>query len=84
MKQKDIALIIVVAVVSAVVALVLSNILFGSPSRSQQKAEVVDPITANFPAPDQRYFNGDSIDPTQTITIGNGQTNQAPFNQQTQ
>jgi len=84
MKQKDVALIIVVAFVSAVVAFFLSNILFGSPSRSQQKAEVVDPITANFPSPDQRYFNNTSIDPTQTITIGNGQTNQAPFNKQSQ
>ncbi len=80
MKQKDIALIIVVAVVSAVVALVLSNILFGSPSRSQLTAEVVDPITPSFSAPDQRYFNNDSVDPTQTITIGNGQSNQTPFN----
>jgi hypothetical protein len=78
MKQKDIAMIVVVAIVSAVVALVLSNILFG-PSRSQQKAEVVDPITAAFPAPDQRYFNANSVDPTQTITIGN-QSNQTPFN----
>jgi hypothetical protein len=83
-KQKDIALIIVVGVVSAVIALVLSNILFGSPSRSQQKAEVVDPITADFSAPDQRYFNSNSVDPTQTITIGDGQTNQTPFNQQPQ
>jgi hypothetical protein len=81
-KQKDIVLIIVVAFVSAVIAFVLSNILFGSPARSQQKAEVVDPISANFPTPDQRYFNGNSVDPTQTITIGNGQTNQSPFNQQ--
>jgi hypothetical protein len=79
-KQKDIALIIVVAVMSAVIALVLSNILFGSPARSQQKAEAVDPITADFPAPDQRYFNTNSVDPTQTITIGN-QSNQTPFNQ---
>lgn len=79
MKQKDIALIVVVAIVSAAVALVLSNFLFGSPERSQQKAEVVDPITADFPSPDQRFFNSNSVDPTQTITIGN-QSNQTPFN----
>jgi hypothetical protein len=78
-KQKDVALIIVIAFASAVIALVLSNILFGSPARSQQKAEVVDPITAEFPAPDSRYFNSKSVDPTQTITIGNGQSNQTPF-----
>ncbi len=78
MKQKDIALIVIVAIVSAAVALALSNVLFGA-SRSQQKAEVIDPITASFPAPDQRYFNANSVDPTQTITIGN-QSNQTPFN----
>ena len=81
MKQKDIALIVVVAIVSAVIALVLSNLLFG-PSRSQQKAEVVDPITAAFQTPDKRYFNANSVDPTQTITIGTP-SNQTPFNSPT-
>jgi hypothetical protein len=80
MKQKDVAIVVVVGIVSAVFALVLSNMIFGSPSQKEQKAEVVDAITAEFIAPDDRYFNPDSIDPTQQITIGDD-TNKAPFKQ---
>jgi hypothetical protein len=80
MKQKDIALIVVVGIVSAVIALVASNMLFGSPSQKNQKAEVVDKITADFTTPDQRYFNDKSVDPTQSITIGDN-SNETPFKQ---
>jgi hypothetical protein len=79
MKQKDIALIIVIVAVSAVVSLLLSNAIFGSPSKRNQKAEVVQPITADFPQPDTRYFNSQAIDPTQVITIQQN-ANSAPFN----
>lgn len=79
MKQKDIALIIVVGFVSAVFALVASSFLFGS-SQKQQKAEVADKITAEFTSPDDRYFNENSVDPTQPIVIGDN-SNQSPFKQ---
>jgi len=79
MKQKDIALIIVIAAVSAVVSFFVSGKVFVTPSNRQQQVEVVDPINASFQTPDKKYFNSSSIDPTQSSTIGNG-TNQAPFN----
>lgn len=78
MKQKDIAVIVVVVFVSAVLSYFLSNALFASPDNLQTEVEVVEPITADFPEPDKRYFNDNSINPTQTITIGDGQ-NQQPF-----
>jgi hypothetical protein len=78
MKQKDVALVILIAFVSAVLSLVLSRILFTS-SQNQQEAQVVPVITASFPSPDSRYFNNNSIDPTQLIQIGNN-NNQNPFN----
>lgn len=79
MKQKDLALIVVIAFVSAVISLFVSKAIFVSPKARQQQVEVVQPITADFPQPDTRYFNSNSIDPTQTITIGqNNNTN--PFN----
>jgi hypothetical protein len=80
MKQKDILLVVVVGVVSVILALVVSSMLFGSPDQKQQKAEVVDKITADFSTPDERYFNANSIDPTQSITIGDN-SNQTPFKQ---
>lgn len=80
MKQKDIALIVVVAAISVVVAFVASSLIFGSTGKGKQTAEKVDAISATFPTPDSRYFNKDSIDPTQTITIGDT-SNSQPFEQ---
>ncbi len=78
MKQKDIAIIIVVVFVSGLLSYFISNALFASPDNLTTEVEVVEPITADFPEPDTRYFNTNSINPTQTITIGDGQ-NQQPF-----
>ena len=78
MKQKDLALIGVVVMVSAIIALVVSRVVF-STSAHKQTAEVVDVITTEFPAPPSKYFNANSVNPTQQIQIGNG-SNPTPFN----
>ncbi|HYH36435.1 MAG TPA: hypothetical protein VD706_02970, partial [Candidatus Saccharimonadales bacterium] len=64
MKQKDIALIVVIVFVSAIISFFVSNAIFGSPENRQQSAEVVQPISSKFPKPDPRYFNNQSFDPT--------------------
>ncbi|HSW37403.1 MAG TPA: hypothetical protein VLG37_03490 [Candidatus Saccharimonadales bacterium] len=79
MKQKDIALIIIIVFISAVLSLFLSKMLFASPKNRQQKVEVVEPISADFPTPDSRYFNTQAFDPTKLIKIGDN-TNPTPFN----
>jgi hypothetical protein len=79
MKQKDITLIVVIAVVSAVASFIISNKLFVTPSNRQQQVEVVDRIQSSFSTPSKKYFNSSSIDPTQNTSIG-GDTNQNPFN----
>lgn len=79
MKQKDMALIAVIIFISAIVSLFVSKAIFVAPKSRQQQVDVVQPITADFPKPDSRYFNSASFDPTQLITIGqNNNTN--PFN----
>lgn len=78
MKQKDVALILVIAFISAIASFVISNALFNSSS-SKQYAPVVPAISSSFNMPDTRYFNSNSIDPTQLIQIGNS-TNSNPFN----
>lgn len=78
MKQKDIALVIIVAAVSVVIAIFASRFLIGAMGGQEQRAEVVDPISSAFVQPDTKYFNQQSINPTQTIRIGDGQ-NQAPL-----
>jgi hypothetical protein len=78
MKRQDIALIAIVVVFSAVISIVLSNMLFASSKNRQQEVEVVQPITADFPPPDSRYFNDKAFDPTKPITIGKN-NNSDPF-----
>lgn len=78
MKQKDIAIIIVVVFLSGILSYFISNALFAAPDSLETEVEVVQPITADFPEPDTRYFNKDSVNPTLTITIG-GDQNQEPF-----
>lgn len=78
MKQKDIALIAVIVVISAVTSLIVSNMVFAPPKNRQQEVEVVQPISANFPTPDTQYFNKDAFDPAKIISISNN-NNPAPF-----
>jgi len=83
MKQKDLALIIVMVFISATVSLVVSRLLFTSPKNRTQKAEKVDIISAEFTEPSRKYFNVDSINPTQQIQIG-GNSNPNPFGTKSQ
>lgn len=83
MKQKDIAMLIVIVAISAIISLVVSKFVFSSPQNTKQTAAVVEVINSNFPQPDPRYFNANSVDPTQLIHIGNS-TNSNPFHGATQ
>lgn len=78
MKQKDLALIVVIILVAAVASLVLSKRIFVTPSDRQQQVEVVAPISAEFNSPNSAYFNSNAKDPTQIITISPN-SNSNPF-----
>lgn len=78
MKQKDIALIVVVVIISGVVSLFVSKALFASPKDRQQQVEVVEAIDPSFPTPSKTYFNSSAVDPTQLIQIHNN-NNTNPF-----
>lgn len=78
MKQKDIAVIIAVTFFAAVASFLIANKLFVTPKNRQQTAPVVDVINSSMTAPDKRFFNSDSINPTRNSTTTG--TNQTPFN----
>lgn len=78
MKQKDIALIIIIVAVSAVLAFLVSNWIFGGQRAGEQTAEVIDVITDEFRQPPEKYFNANSVNPTKLIEIG-GDPNPNPF-----
>lgn len=80
MKQKDIALFLVIGIVSAIFSVIASNILITPAQVKKQQAEKVDKISSQFAVPesDSKYFNKDSVNPTKLIQIGDN-TNDAPF-----
>jgi hypothetical protein len=85
MKQDNRLKLIIVAVVSAIGAFILSSVLISSPKHHELKAPVVTPITSTFPdvKNDPAYnsfLNSNALDATQPVTVGNTQNNQ-PFNQ---
>lgn len=80
MKQKDIAVIVAIAGLSTIIAFILANILIANPKNRHAEVQVLDSISSEFPKPDSKYFNTNSIDPTQTVEIGNN-NNPQPFKQ---
>lgn len=77
MKQKDIALIIVIVFISGMFSFLISRFVVNTDNKKQE-VEVVEPITAEFTQPSSKYFNDDSTNPTQVIQIGENQ-NESPF-----
>lgn len=78
MKQKDIAMLLVIVVISGALSFFVGHLIFSKTGTAKLTAEHVDPITTDFMQPDPKYFNSHSIDPTQTIRIGTN-NNAAPF-----
>ena len=78
MKQKDLVLIVAVALFAAVVSLLLTQAIFVSKDKKELTTEVVEPISAEFKEPDKSVFNSDAINPTQLIQIGDSD-NSTPF-----
>ncbi|MDB5163968.1 MAG: hypothetical protein JWS12_586 [Candidatus Saccharibacteria bacterium] len=79
MKQKDLALILIIVFISATISLLISKVFITSPKNRTTKVQVVEKITTDFPQPDSRFFNINAVDPTVLITIGNSSA-PTPFN----
>jgi hypothetical protein len=81
MKQKDLALFVIVGVVSAVLSVLLSNFLLTPSKNKVQKAEVVEKMSTKFdpPVSSDKYFNKEAINPTIRIEIGDN-SNPEPVN----
>jgi len=70
-KKKTLILMLVVAVFAGIFSLVLSKFFFASSKDKTQTAEVIPTITTDFEKPSQAVFNGQAINPTKLIEIGN-------------
>ncbi len=78
MKSKDWSVIAVIVAVSAMFSFVVFQFIIGSRKLGRLKVEQVTQLKADFPLPNAKYFNGNSINPTQEIRIGED-TNTTPF-----
>jgi hypothetical protein len=77
MKQQDIAiLIIIVAFAGAFSYFISTNYI--TPSNEKLSAQVVQPITTEFPTPDKSVFNDQAVNPSVRIEIAPNQ-NPNPF-----
>jgi hypothetical protein len=78
MKKKDIAIIIVVFIVSATMSIIISGLIITPAEDRQQSVEVVPVIQGSLNEVDKRYFNENSVNPAQDIQIGRD-PNSNPF-----
>lgn len=78
MKSKDWTTIVVIIILSSVVSLGLTNLVIGTRKTNRLKVEQVEVLSSEFTLPNKKYFNSNSINPTQDIKIGEGANNN-PF-----
>lgn len=81
-KTKQLAPLILVAVMAAIISLLVANALFSPPKR-ETKVPQVEAIDASFPDVKnnpayQSFLNNNALDATQPIQIGNT-SNSVPF-----
>ncbi|HOR23547.1 hypothetical protein KBB76_01220 [Candidatus Saccharibacteria bacterium] len=79
MKQRDIVIIVAVAIVSGIFSFAIAKFMFGGEKIYKLTAPTVEPISSEFKLPNEQYFNKQSLNPTKNITIGDS-SNTAPFN----
>ena len=71
MKQNDIALLILLVIISAFGSVLIGNQFIRPSKNKTESVEVVEKLDPQFPAPDPTVFNDTALNPTREITIGN-------------
>jgi hypothetical protein len=71
MKKSDIAMIVLIASFSVVIAFVVANQLpFLKPPAKGESVKTTEKISAEVGKPDTKVFNGNAINPTVQTVIG--------------
>lgn len=79
MKKSDIAMIILIASVSILVAYFVAKGIFGGSANQAVTVPSATPISANLTQPDPAVFNSNAINPTVEVTIGGGTATTPPL-----
>ncbi len=71
MKNTDIALIAIIAIVSVGVSYFVGNMIFGDPNDRVENLSYIDVIDSNLELPDADTFNASALNPTVEVYVGN-------------
>lgn len=77
MKKTDIAMIVLIASVSAVIAYFIAQAIFGNFQEQGVKVQTVDAINATVEDPDPAIFNTNAINPAVEVQINSGTSEQS-------
>lgn len=77
MKKSDVAMIILIASVSVIIAYFIANAVIGDVKNEAVKVKTTDPITADIEEPDKTIFNSNAINPTVEVIIGGEQAQES-------
>ena len=72
MKKTDIAMIVLIASVSVLIAFFVTKAIFGSASSENQKVQTIDRIDSSITDPDPAIFNKNAINPAVEVQVGTG------------
>ncbi|MBC7459272.1 hypothetical protein H7200_00990 [Candidatus Saccharibacteria bacterium] len=71
MKRTDLAMIVLIAAVSAGIAYFVASNLFGTMDEQGVKVKTIDAMTSVVEKPDTKIFNDNAINPSVEVTISN-------------
>jgi hypothetical protein len=74
MKKSDVAMIILIASISILVAYFVAKAVVGDVQNESVKVKTADKITTKVEEPDKTVFNSDAINPTVEVIIGDKQS----------
>lgn len=69
MKKSDIAMIILIASVSVMIAYFVASSLFGGSGNTSQKVQTIDSINSTIVEPSPDIFNTNAINPSVEVQI---------------
>lgn len=69
MKKTDVAMVVLIAVVSAGIAYFIASSIFGGLSEQNTKVQTIELITSEVNDPDKNIFNESSLNPSVEVNI---------------
>lgn len=73
MKKTDIAMIVLIASLSIIIAFFATNAFFGDTATEDVTVKTVDPITDDIAEPDPEIFNEEAINPAVEVQVGSSE-----------